>query len=143
MTSRRERITEKRLEKLKRIRDSGIEPYPNSYQRTHTTQQAIEQLLKLEAREITEDAVKKILEAAGVAVDEARVKALIASLEGVNIDEAIQKVAVAQAAAPAAAAPAAEGGEAPKEGKEEKKKEAAEEKKDEAAAAAGLGALFG
>jgi len=90
-------------------------------------------LLHKAGKEVKEDAVKKVLEAAGLKVDEARVKALIAALEGVNIEEAIKKQAVAQVvAAPAAA-------EAPK--KEEKKKE--DEKKTEEAAAAGLGALFG
>ena len=37
-----------------------------------------------------EATVKKVLEAAGAKVDDARVKALVASLEGVNIDEAIE-----------------------------------------------------
>ena len=79
-------------------------------------------------------------EAAGVTVDDARVKALVASLEGVNIDEAIEKASVAVAApAPAAAAPA--GGDAPAEKKAEKNPE--EEKKKDEQAAAGLGALFG
>ena len=71
--------------------------------------------------------------------DDARVKALVAALEGVNIDEAVEKASVA-VAAPAAAAAPAEGGAAPAEEKKEEKKD---EKKDEAAAAAGLGALFG
>ena len=98
-------------------------------------------LLHKAGKEIKEDSVKKVLEAAGVAVDETRVKALIAALEGVNIEEAIQKAAVAPvAAAPVAgAAPAEGGGEAKKE--ESAKKE--EEKKSEEQAAAGLGALFG
>ncbi|MBI4441533.1 50S ribosomal protein P1 [Candidatus Woesearchaeota archaeon] len=91
-------------------------------------------LLHKAGKEIKEDAVKKVLEAAGVKVDDARVKALIAALEGVNIEEAIKKQAVA---APVAAAAAAPSGEAPK--KEEKK----DEKKSEEAAAAGLSALFG
>ncbi len=90
-------------------------------------------LLHKAGKEITEHSVKKVLEAAGAKVDEARVKALVAALEGVNIEEAIKKAAVAPAAAASHAAPA--------EKKEEKKKE--EEKKSEEAAAAGLGALFG
>ena len=82
---------------------------------------------------ITEESVKKVLTAAGTKVDETRIKALVAALDGVNIDEAIKKAAFA-------AAPAA--GEAKKEDKKEEKKE--EEKKvDEEQAAAGLGALFG
>jgi large subunit ribosomal protein L12 len=93
-------------------------------------------LLHSAGKEITEDAVKATLSAAGVEVDDARVKALVAALEGVNIEEAIEKAAVAPVAAAApATAPAEE------EVKEEKK----EEKKEEdtaIAAAAGLGALF-
>ena len=79
-------------------------------------------LLHKAGKEIKEDTVKKVLEAAGVKVDDSRVRALVAALEGVDVDEAIAN------AAPVAAAPAAE------EKKEEKKPEQA---------AAGLGSLFG
>ncbi|MFP3879929.1 MAG: lysine--tRNA ligase [Dehalococcoidia bacterium] len=41
MASRIERITEQRLESVKRIRDRGIDPYPHSYRPTHTIQQAV------------------------------------------------------------------------------------------------------
>lgn len=98
-------------------------------------------LLHKAGQEIKEQSVKKVLEAAGVKVDEARIKALVASLEGVNIDEAIEKAAVPVAVAAAPAASGAAGGEVKKE--EDKKKEAEEEKKSEEQAAAGLGALFG
>ncbi len=54
MTSRLERITQQRLEKLGRIRAGGVNPYPHRYQITHTMQQAVEQLQKLEAKEVTE-----------------------------------------------------------------------------------------
>lgn len=91
-------------------------------------------LLHKAGKEVTEDNVKKVLTATGVTVDDARVKALIAALDGVNIEEAIEKAAVV--AAPAAAAPAADAAPA----KEEKKKE---DKKEDTNAAAGLGALFG
>jgi len=99
-------------------------------------------LLHKAGKEVTEDAVKSVLTAAGVSVDEARVKALVAALQGVNIEEAISKAAVA-AAPVAAAAPAASGEAAPAEEakKEEKSKE--DDKKAEESAAAGLGALFG
>ena len=69
-------------------------------------------LLHKAGKEVTEDAVKAVLTAAGVAVDEARVKALVAALQGVNIEEAIQKAATVAAAS--AVAPAASG-EAPAE----------------------------
>jgi len=86
---------------------------------------------------ITEDAVTAVLKAAGVDADAAKVKALIASLEGVDIKEAIESASVMAApaaAAPAAAAPAAE---APKQ------EEPEEETVSEEEAAAGLSALFG
>ena len=41
---------------------------------------------------VDEASVKKVLEAAGVKSDDARIKALVASLEGVNIDEAIKSM---------------------------------------------------
>jgi large subunit ribosomal protein L12 len=96
-------------------------------------------LLHKAGKPVDENGVTSVLKAAGVAVNEARVKALVAALEGVNIDEAIAKAAVAAApvmvAAPAAAgAPAA----AADEGKDEKKKE-----EEEATGMEGLGALFG
>lgn len=82
---------------------------------------------------IDENGIKTVLKAAGVEANDARVKALVSSLDGVDIEEAI-KTAVAAApaagAAPAAAAPAAE--EKPEE------KGPSEEE-----AMAGLGALFG
>jgi large subunit ribosomal protein L12 len=96
-------------------------------------------LLHSAGKEVTEDTITKVLKAADVTVDAARVKALTTSLEGVNIDDAVATaVAVPTAAAPAGAAPAAaEGGDAPKE--EEKE----EEEVSEEDAAAGLSALFG
>ena len=44
MTSRLERITQQRLEKLERLRAQGINPYPHRYHRSHTTEEAIELL---------------------------------------------------------------------------------------------------
>jgi len=94
-------------------------------------------LLHSAGKEITEENVTKILTAAGVDVDDARVKALIASLDGVDIEEAIKSAAVPVAAA---AAPAAGG--APAEEKKEEAEEEEEEEVSEEEAAAGLGALF-
>src|SRR3972149_1993216 len=93
-------------------------------------------VLHAAGKPVSEENLKKVLTAAGVKVDETRVKALTAALEGVNIDEA-RASAVPIPAAPAAA-PAAEKKE---EKKKEEKKE--EEKVTEEEAAAGLGALFG
>jgi len=41
MTSRLERITQQRRQKLERLRTRGISPYPYRYHRSHTTQQAV------------------------------------------------------------------------------------------------------
>ncbi|MDP7525744.1 MAG: amino acid--tRNA ligase-related protein, partial [Dehalococcoidales bacterium] len=49
MTSRSDQIAQQRLEKLERIRDQGINPYPNRYQPGHTTQQAVALLAQNEA----------------------------------------------------------------------------------------------
>jgi large subunit ribosomal protein L12 len=99
-------------------------------------------LLHSAGQKITEANIKKVLTAAGVKADDARIKALTASLEGVNIDEAIKTAAV-----PVAAAPAAAPSGAPAEGKSEEKKEEKKKKEkpevSEEEAAAGLGALFG
>ena len=94
-------------------------------------------VLHAAGKPVSEENLKKVLTAAGVKVDDTRVKALTAALEGVNIDEAL-KAAVAMPAAAPAAAPAAEKKD---EKKKEEKKE--EEKLSEEEAAAGLGALFG
>ena len=59
-------------------------------------------LLHKAGKEINEASVTKVLEAAGVTVDVIQVKALVASLSEVNIDEAI-KAAPAMMAAPVAA----------------------------------------
>ena len=50
MTSRLDNINEPRLQKLERLRARGINPYPHRYQRTHTTQEAVAQLQKLESK---------------------------------------------------------------------------------------------
>ena len=93
-------------------------------------------LLHAAGKPVSEENLKRVLTAAGVKAEDARVKALTAALEGVNIDEAMKTAVAMPAAAPAA--PAA----APTEKKDEKKKEE-EEKVSEEEAAAGLGALFG
>jgi large subunit ribosomal protein L12 len=92
-------------------------------------------LLHSAGQPVNEENVKKVLTAAGAKVDAARVKALVASLEGVNIDEAIKTATAMPAiAAPAAAAAPAE--------KKEKKKEEKKEEVSQDEAAAGLSALF-
>jgi large subunit ribosomal protein L12 len=97
-------------------------------------------LLHKAGKEINEESVTKVLTSAGVTIDAIQVKALVASLSEVNIDEAIKAapamMAAAPVAAPAESKPAAA---AP----EDKKKKAEEEKAKEDAALEGLGALFG
>ena len=99
-------------------------------------------LLHKAGKEINEDNVKKVLSAAGVDPDEARVKALVAALSEVNIDEVL-KSATAMPAAPTAAAPAAPQPEEKPEAKKEEKKKEEEEKKEAEEALAGLSSLFG
>jgi large subunit ribosomal protein L12 len=90
-------------------------------------------------QDITEDSVKSIVKAAGVTPDDVRVKALVAALGEVNIEEALKAAPVAvAAAAPGAGGAAPSGGAAPAKAEEEKK----EEKKEEEALE-GLSSLFG
>jgi len=97
-------------------------------------------LLHRAGKEINENNLTQVLTAAGINADPVRVKALVASLAEVNIDEAIKSspAFVTSTPAPTAPAPAPE----QKPAKEEKKKEE-EEKAKEEAALEGLGALFG
>jgi len=91
-------------------------------------------LLHAAEKEIDEKSVKAVLKGAGIDADDARVKALVASLAGVDIAEAMTQ-AVAAPAAAAAAAPAAAASEAPAEEEEEEE--------EEEAGFDGLGSLFG
>ncbi len=97
-------------------------------------------LLHRAGKKIDEENVKKVLTAAGVNPDESRVKALVAALSEVNIDEVL-KSATAMPAVAAPAAPAAEAKPAEEKKEEKKKEEKKEEEKEEALA--GLSALFG
>ncbi len=96
-------------------------------------------LLHSAGTEVSAKSVEKVLKAAGVKADKSRAEALVASLEGVDIEEAMATAAVAapaaSGAAPAAAAASSE--EAPAEEAEE------EEEVSEEDAVSGLGALFG
>ncbi len=92
-------------------------------------------------QEINEDNLKKVLEALGIQVDEAKVKMLVASLSEINLEEVLKQAVaapVAAAAAAPAAAPAAEEAKA-----EEEKKEEEEEEEKEVDIGEGLGGLFG
>jgi len=85
--------------------------------------------------QITEDNLKKVVEALGMQVDDAKVKMLVASLSQLNLEEVL-KGATLVAAAPAAA-PASAPSAQPAEKKEEKKEAS------EAEISEGLAGLFG
>ena len=87
---------------------------------------------------VDEEHLKKVVEATGAQVDEAKIKTLLASLKDVDIEAELAN-ASAVAAAPAAAGGDAGGADA---GAGEEKKEEPEEEKP-AESAAGLSALFG
>jgi large subunit ribosomal protein L12 len=99
-------------------------------------------LLHSAGKKITEESMEKVLKAAEIKPDVTRIKALTASLEGVNIDEAISKGFAMPVASASAPAPEAKEGKG-EEKKEDKKKKEEKEKVSEEEAAAGLGALFG
>ena len=93
-------------------------------------------LLHSAKQEINEGNIKKVLEASGIKSDEAKIKALVSALEGVNIDEVIKQTAMPLAvAAPAAST------EKKAEGEKKEKPEDTEKKSEEAVA--GLASLFG
>lgn len=94
-------------------------------------------LLHAGGKEINEDNLKKVVEAAGIEPDMAQIKAVAAALKGVNIDEVIkQGLSVAPAAQPQPQAQAQ-----PQAKVEEKREEKKEE--EEEVSAEGLGVLFG
>jgi large subunit ribosomal protein L12 len=86
-------------------------------------------LLHEAKKPINEENLKKVLTAAGVEVSDVKIKAVVTSVEGLNIEEVLKQAVVSQAPS------------APQQ-KEEKKEEKSEEKKEEEAAA-GLASLFG
>lgn len=94
-------------------------------------------LLHSASKEINEENVKKVLTAAGIKAEDARIKSLTAALSEINIEEAI-KTATTMPVAQPAQAPVPEAGPS----KEKKEKPKAEEKKEEEALE-GLGTLFG
>ena len=93
-------------------------------------------LLHSAGKEITESAMENIVGAAGIKPDNIRIKALVAALAEVDIDEALKAPVFTAGAAPAAPAPAAAEEEAEEEEHEEEKEEEEEDLQ-------GLGALFG
>jgi len=56
--TRLERLEQQRIDKVQALRESGTDPYPNKYPRTHTAQEAIDLLAKIEAGEAEEAKVR-------------------------------------------------------------------------------------
>lgn len=77
---------------------------------------------------VSEESIAKVVKAAGAEVDEAKVKILIASLQGIDIASELANASTAVVAAPSAG-PA--------------KQEAKKEEEKPAESAAGLASLFG
>ncbi|MFC7226768.1 50S ribosomal protein P1 [Salinirubellus salinus] len=106
-------------------------------------------LLHESGDELNEDNITAVLDAAGVDVEQSRVKALVAALEDVDIEEALETAAAVPAAGGAAGGSA--GGddesadESADEGGDEAEAEAEEEdeEEDDDAGGEGLGNLFG
>lgn len=86
-------------------------------------------------KNVNAENIEKVVAATGVDVDETKVKSLVASLSGVDIEKELENASLVTAAPASGEGSAAESGE---KKDEEKPKE---EKKE--AAAEGLGALFG
>jgi large subunit ribosomal protein L12 len=95
-------------------------------------------LLHSWAQPVNEENVKKVVSAAGGQIEEVQIKALVAALAEVNIDDALKSASAMMVAPPSpVAAPSAA------EGKKKEEKAPEDEKKKEEEALAGLGALFG
>lgn len=92
-------------------------------------------LLHSLGKEITEDALKKVVSAAGAEPDEAQIKTVVAALKGADIDKIISEAQAAPVAVQQAPA-------APQQ-KEEKKEEQKEATVKPEETAAGLSSLFG
>ncbi|SFR94264.1 LSU ribosomal protein L12AE [Halomicrobium zhouii] len=106
-------------------------------------------ILNESGEEINEENLTNVLDAAGVDVEESRVKALVAALEDVDISEAVEEAAAAPVAAGGAAAPAEggsdDGGADEEEAAEEEEAadEGDDEDEDDGEGGEGLGELFG
>ncbi len=95
-------------------------------------------LIHSSGKDVSEEGINTILDAAGITPDDVRIKALVSALEGVDVDSVLSQASTVSAPVVSAAAPAAEAAPAVEEIVEEDKEEEAEESGME-----GLGALFG
>jgi len=96
-------------------------------------------LLHTLGKDISEDAVEKLIKAAGGSADKTQIKVLVKAVGEMNIKDVLASATMMAAAPAAVAAPAAPAEEKKGKGKKEEKKE--EEKKEEEPV--GLDALFG
>ncbi len=95
-------------------------------------------LIHSSGKDVSEEGIKTILDAAGITPDDVRIKALVSALDGVDVDSVLSQASTVSAPVVPTAAPAAEAAPAVEEIVEEEKEEEAEESGME-----GLGALFG
>ncbi len=86
-------------------------------------------LLHKLGKEVSENAVKSVVAATGTSVDDSKVKSLVSSLKGVNIDAELANASLVSAA--------------PAHTAEVKKEEAPKKEEKHEAAAEGLSSLFG
>jgi large subunit ribosomal protein L12 len=100
-------------------------------------------LLHSAKKDISESNIKKILEAAGIAVDDVRLKALVAAIKELNIDDILKSsfaMPVASTTSSVSATPSQpQQVSKPEEKEEEEKKEGISEEQ----LAEGLASLFG
>ena len=61
MTTGSERISQQRQEKVEKMRQMGIDPYPRTFHRTHTTQQAANLINKIEENVIAPEAAEAVI----------------------------------------------------------------------------------
>ena len=87
-------------------------------------------------KEVNEANIGSVVKASGAEVNDAQVKALVAALADINIEDAIKAAPAAVAAAPAA-------GPAEATGEEKKEEKPKDDGKTEEAAMEGLSSLFG
>lgn len=100
-------------------------------------------ILNESGEEINEENLTDVLDAAGVDVEESRVKALVAALEDVDIEEAVEQAAAVPAGGASAAPTGGDDEGADEVEEEEAAEEEEEDDEDEDAGGEGLGELFG
>lgn len=99
-------------------------------------------------KEVNEENLTEVLEAAGIDVDDARVKSLVAAMEDVDIEAALTEAVAAPAGGAGGGSAATETAAEPDEDEDEDEEEAEAEEADDddeedEDAGEGLGELFG